>query len=331
MAKITYSLKSVHQIFKENKPSKVCVVTSEKLIKQLDWAVKEIGISKSQTVLLPDGEKTKRWGELEKLLEKFSNLNLDRQSIIIALGGGTIGDITGFATSIYLRGIKYIQVPTTLLAQVDSAHGGKTGINFLKYKNQVGSFHLPIAIIIETRFLKSLSKDQIVDGLGEIIKAGLIKDRTILSLLKKHSVNSLIKSSDLKKIIHKSISVKNYFTNKDLKDNKSRQILNVGHTFGHAVELKYKISHGKAVIAGIRQELMFAESQKLTSPSVRKNYENLLAQLNIKVDTNMKANWKTILHDKKISGNIIDFPVIVNEGKAKLIKIDLKTLKKTLL
>ena len=130
---IAYSLKSIHKILEKNKPSKVCVVTSSKLVNKLNWAIKEIGVPKSNIILIPDGEKSREWKELEKLLEKFSNLNLDRDCIVIALGGGTVGDMVGFACSIYLRGLKYIQVPTTLLSQVDSAHGGKTGINFLNY------------------------------------------------------------------------------------------------------------------------------------------------------------------------------------------------------
>jgi len=326
MTNILYSLNSLDKILKKVKPSKICVVTSEKLAKRLNWAIKEIG-PKSHIILLPDGEEAKEWKELEKLLKKFSNMNLDRSSLVVALGGGTIGDITGFAASIYLRGINYIQIPTTLLAQVDSAHGGKTGINFLGYKNQIGGFQLPIAIIVDSRFIKSLSNEQIIDGLGEIIKAGFIKDPSILSLLRKHTLVSLVASPDLPKMIRKSIAVKNHFTKRDLRDHKSRQILNVGHTIGHAIELKYKISHGKAVIIGMLQELKFAESLGLTRPTVRKNLENLLERLGIILDNDMRADWKMIVHDKKVSGKTIDFPIIKTEGKARLIKLDLKLLK----
>jgi len=330
MSNIHYSIKSLDKILKKGKTSKVCVVTSKVLAKKLNWAIKKIGVEKKNIILIPDGEKTKEWNELEKLLREFSKLNLDRNSVVIALGGGTIGDVTGFAASIYLRGVKYIQIPTTLLAQVDSAHGGKTGINFLGYKNQIGSFQLPLAIIIDTRFIYSLSLEQIVDGLGEVIKAGLIKDTSILTLLKKQKINTLVQSPDLIKIIKKSIAVKDYFTGNDFKDNGLRQILNVGHTIGHAIELKYKISHGRAVIVGMLQEIIITESLKLTHPSVRITLENLLEKLGISLDTKMKANWKTIVHDKKVVGSTIDFPFIEKEGKAKLIMFNLKVLKKTL-
>ena len=325
---VTYSLKSIHQILKTQKPSKVCLVTSEKLSKKLNRAIKEIGIKKSNIILIPDGEKAKDWNELEKLLSKFINLNLDRKSIVIALGGGTVGDIVGFASSIYMRGIKYIQVPTTLLSQVDSAHGGKTGINFLKYKNQIGSFYLPIATIIDTRFIKSLSKEQIVDGLGEIIKAGLIKDVSILNILNKYNIKTLVKSKGLSKIIDKSIKVKEFFVGNDFKDNKLRQILNVGHTFGHAIELKYKISHGRAVIIGMVKELAFTETLGLTKQSVKINLLNLLKSLGIEINQNIKVDWKIIIHDKKVIGNKIILPVVEYEGKAKLVSLDMNLFKK---
>jgi 3-dehydroquinate synthase len=302
-------------------------VTSKKLAKKLNWAIKEIRIPKSQIILIPDGEKAKNWKELEILLKKFNKLKLDRKSVVIALGGGTVGDITGFAASIYLRGIKYVQIPTSLLAQVDSAHGGKTGINFLGYKNQIGSFYLPIVTVIDARFLKSLSREQIIDGLGEIIKAGLIKDRSILFLLKKHTISTLVGSSDLLKIIKKTIAVKNYFIKNDFKDSGLRQILNVGHTFGHAIELKYKISHGLAVLTGIIKELEFTESQGFTSPLVRRNLLDLLSHLNIKINTKLRADWKTIGHDKKIVGDTIAFPVIEKEGKARILKLKMSMLK----
>ncbi|OGN33912.1 MAG: hypothetical protein A3I39_01470 [Candidatus Yanofskybacteria bacterium RIFCSPLOWO2_02_FULL_47_9b] len=135
MSKILYSLKSLKGLLKKEKPSQVIIVTSAKLASKLGWAIKEIGLSKKDLILIPDGEIAKEWEQMQTLLNKFIERGLDRKSIVIALGGGPIGDVVGFASAIYLRGIKYIQVPTTLLAQVDSAHGGKTGINFLHYKN----------------------------------------------------------------------------------------------------------------------------------------------------------------------------------------------------
>ena len=330
MPKIIYSVDLLHDILKKEKPSKVCVVTSNKLAEKLSWAIKKIGIKNNDMVFLFEGEAAKEWGQLGYLLKRFSEMNLDRNSIVIALGGGSIGDVTGFAASIYLRGIRYIQIPTSLLAQVDSAHGGKTGINFLGLKNQIGAFHLPIAIIIDARFIKSLSEEQIINGLGEIIKAGFIKDISILALLKKHTVKDLIHSKDIVHIIRKSIAVKDYFTKKDWRDGGARQILNFGHTIGHAIELKYKISHGRAVLVGMLQELRLMEELKLAPAVVRKGLEDLLSGLGIAVDSSMKADWKTIHHDKKVLGKTIDLPVIIKEGKAKLVKLDLEDIRKSI-
>lgn len=330
MLPILYSLKSIHEVIKKEKPSSVWLVTSGVLQKKLNWAIKEIGIPSSKVITIPDGEKAKEWQEVEKLLKKFIKMKLDRKSLIIALGGGAVGDMVGFAASIYLRGIKYIQVPTTLLAQVDSAHGGKTGINFLKYKNQIGSFYLPQATIIDTRFISSLSKNQIIEGVGEIIKAGFIKDSLILNLLKKETVSKLSKSKRLEEIIKRAINVKLFYIKKDYKDNNVRQILNVGHTFGHAIELKYKIGHGLSVLIGMLEELEVTEKLKLTPLSVRKNLIGLLKKLGIGVDLKMKAEWEKIIHDKKIIGDSIVFPIIVKTGKSKLVKIYLNNLKSNL-
>jgi 3-dehydroquinate synthase len=234
----------------------------------------------------------------------------------------------GFAASIYLRGVRYIQIPTTLLAQVDSAHGGKTGVNFLGCKNQIGSFCLPIAVVIDRRFLTQLREEQIIDGLGEIIKAGLIRDPSILTLLKKETVSRIVKSQNIEKVIRKAIAVKQFYVGLDFRDNNLRQILNFGHTIGHAIELKYAISHGRAIIIGMLQELAFTEKFKLTDPSIRENLSNLLISLGVSVDEGMRADWKTIFHDKKITNGKIVFPVVRKEGKAVLRTMKLADFKK---
>lgn len=326
---ILNSLKSLKTILRKEKPTKIIVVSSNMLIKKLDWAIKEMDLPNTQIIEIPDGEAAKEWAVAEKLLKKFIDLKLDRNGVVIALGGGTVGDVVGFVSSVYLRGVRFVQVPTTLLAQVDSAHGGKTAIDFLRYKNQVGTFYSPIAIVIDKRFVKSLSEEQIIDGLGEIIKAGLIKDPAILDLLKNETINSLLESSGLESIIKKSIRVKRYYVNKDFKDSGVRQILNFGHTFGHAVELKYGISHGRAVIVGMLQELKIFENLKLTPVSVRSRLENLLKSLGINIDDEMKVGFESILHDKKLNGDQISLPIISSIGKAKMITLDVRTLQTT--
>ncbi len=330
MKNVVYSLASLKEILEKEKLSDVCIVTSQTILDKAAWAVQEIGLPNSKVALVPDGEAAKEWDEVKILLDKFIEFKLDRNSIVLALGGGTIGDLVGFAAGIYLRGIKYIQIPTTLLAQIDSAHGGKTGINFFNYKNQIGNFNLPSSIVIDNRFLKSLSKDQIIDGLGEIIKAGLIKDTKISSLLGKENIDTLLQSKELTNIIDRAIKVKQFYIKKDFYDKNIRQVLNVGHTIGHALELKYKISHGKAVIMGMLQELELTEKLQLSSPTVRKNLLILLSHLGIEIDMFLKPDWEAILHDKKIIGDKIMLPVIVKEGKVEMVELDVNILKNIL-
>jgi len=330
MINIHHSLKSLRTILKKQKPSKIVLVSSGRLILKLSWAVKELkkfASDEIQIIRVHDGEKAKEWNVLKNLLNDFAKNNLDRKSLIIALGGGSLTDLVGFAASIYLRGINYINIPTTLLGQVDSGIGGKTAINFRRYKNQVGTFYEPIAIIIDTRFLNTLNKAQMTDGLAEIIKAGLIKDPTILDIIKSHNLAELKKGSVIKKLISKAIKVKEYFVSGDLEDNGARQILNFGHTVAHALELKYELSHGQAVLAGMEEELKIGEKIKKTEIDVRKLLSGILQKLNIGLsDRNKKIEWKSILHDKKVSGKIIILPVIKKIGKSELIKIKLGKL-----
>jgi 3-dehydroquinate synthase len=172
-----------------------------------------------------------------------------------------------------------------------------------------------------------LSREQIADGLGEIIKAGLVKDKSILKILNKETLGSLPESVRLPALIRKSIKVKLSYTEKDFKDATVRQLLNAGHTIGHAIELKYKISHGRAVILGLLQELAFTEFLGMTSPLVQKNLIALLNRLGMDIDSTMKAEWPAILHDKKVSGDSIYFPVIQKEGKSKMVLLKLNVLR----
>ena len=328
MSKVLYSLSALKELLVKEGASKVCVVTSQGLAKKLGWALGEI--SHTHVAYLPDGEVAKEWGEIEGLLKQFIKIGLDRKSIVIALGGGTIGDAAGFAASVYLRGIPFIQVPTTLVAQTDSAHGGKTGINFAGYKNQVGSFYPALATIVDVRFLRTLPEEQMIDGLGEIIKAGLIKDASILSILKKETVHTLANSPQLEALVKKAIAVKLYYVGKDFKEQNLRQMLNAGHTIGHAVELKYKLSHGKAVLVGLIKEQAIFESLGLAPASVRENLESLLAQMDMRLPAKLSPDMKSISHDKKLAGTMLMLPVVEKEGRSKLVPVELEIFKKYL-
>ena len=205
---------------------------------------------------IPGGDKTKSMSQLTNIIEKVLSFGIDRDTIIIAFGGGVVGDIAGFAASILLRGINFIQIPTTLLSQVDSSVGGKTGVNGKLGKNLIGAFHQPLAVIADTIILKSLPDRELKAGFSEVIKYGLIKNKEFFIWLEENYTNILNHDDlKLKKIIMESCSIKSKIIQDDEKENGKRALLNLGHTFAHAIEsfgnYDGKIIHGEAVAIGI--------------------------------------------------------------------------------
>ena len=207
-------------------------------------------------ISIPGGDKTKNINHLNEIIETTLSFEIDRDSIIIAFGGGVVGDIAGFVSSIVLRGINYIQVPTTLLSQVDSSIGGKTGINSKMGKNLIGAFHQPLAVISDINILNSLPKREFYAGLAEIVKYGLIKDIAFFEWLEKEYEGILYyHPSKIQTIITKSCQIKAEIVKEDEKEKGQRALLNLGHTFAHAIEYfgnhDGKIIHGEAVSIGI--------------------------------------------------------------------------------
>ena len=330
--KIYYSLKALETVLRARKPDKVVLVTSAFLRRKLGWAVKEVRrltSLKIEIVEIPDGEEAKNWDNLGKLLVKFVIIGLTKRSLVIAFGGGSVSDLAGLACSIYKRGaVSHINVPTTLLAQVDASIGGKTAIDFEGHKNLVGTFRNPSAIFLSVGFLESLSEEQFFDGLAEIIKAGLINDPEILDILDSCDLLALRKNSRLLvKLVVKAVAVKQYFVGKDLEDNGVRQALNVGHTIGHALELRYKLSHGRAVLLGMVKELMVAKLLGIETLVVRKRLGEVLSHFGIVFDhRQFIVDQESIFHDKKVGGEKIVLPVVVKVGKVKLLTVRLDEL-----
>ena len=209
-------------------------------------------------VLLSDGEEYKSLASTEKIYESLLKAKLDRKSVLIALGGGVIGDITGFAASTYMRGIDFIQIPTTLLAQVDSSVGGKTGVNHPLGKNMIGAFWQPRLVWIDTATLKSLPRREFLSGLGEVIKYGVIWDEDFFAYLESNSDKILrLDKEALTYIIRRSCEIKSEVVSKDERESGLRAILNYGHTIGHAIETitgYKKYLHGEAVAIGMYME-----------------------------------------------------------------------------
>ena len=261
-------------------PRRVFVLTSAPI-----WALWSesflASFSEAPIVLfLEPGEKYKTLGSVERLLREMTRAGGDRGSLLIAFGGGIVGDVGGFLAAIYMRGIAYVQVPTTFLAQVDSSVGGKTGVNLPEGKNLVGSFNHPLAVFADTAVLGTLPDRELRAGLMESVKAGIIRDRALLRFMEEHADEVLGREPKaLEKVIAASIRMKAGVVNRDERENGLRMILNLGHTVGHALEQAtgYKtLLHGEAVGWGMVAALHLARKRGTISAQQFARLENLI-------------------------------------------------------
>jgi len=261
-------------------------------------------------IILPDGEMHKNFDSLQLILNACFEHRLDRQSLLIAFGGGVIGDMTGFAASIYQRGINFIQIPTTLLAQVDASVGGKTGINNSYGKNLIGSFWQPRAVYCDSTFLKSLPKREFAAGVSEIIKMAVTFDKDFFEWLETHDLKD---ETNLTMAIHKSIAIKADVVSQDETEKGIRAVLNYGHTFAHVIENQTNYStylHGEAVAIGIvmanalAQKLGFlSEEEALRIKALLERYE---LPTHYKIDS-LEAFYDAFFLDKKSANDKIMF------------------------
>lgn len=261
-------------------PRRVFVITSPEI-----WALWGETLAGSFaeppiTLFLPAGEKHKTLASVEKLLRQMIAAGGDRGSLLIAFGGGIVGDVGGFVASIFMRGIPYVQVPTTFLAQVDSSVGGKTGVNLPEGKNLVGSFHHPVAVFADIGVLGTLPERELRAGLMESVKAGIIRDRTLVRFMEEHVDDILRRDARaLEKVIAASIRMKADVVNRDERESGLRMILNFGHTLGHAIEqvTRYKVLlHGEAVGWGMVAALHLASQRGTISSRQAERLESLI-------------------------------------------------------
>ena len=272
-------------------------------------------------------EKNKNQKNVFKILEVLLKNNFSRQDCLISIGGGITGDVSGFAASLFKRGLQFINIPTTLLAQVDSSIGGKTGINTKDGKNLIGSFYQPKLVVSDTKFLKTLPPREIICGYGEILKHALIKNRIFYNYLHKNFSNIFkLKPSFIEKTIYESCKIKKDIVEKDEKEKGNRKVLNLGHTFAHAFEatLGYskKLNHGEAVILGINSALKFSLKNKLLKKSDYNSITKHLYSANLPSDVKMFFKKKDLnkilsfmLKDKKNTSQLINLILLKNIGK----------------
>ncbi len=282
--------------------------------------------------LIPDGERFKNFKTVHKIYDFLVSIGATRKTLIIAFGGGVIGDISGFVASTYHRGIPIIHIPTTLLAQVDSSIGGKTGYNLKEGKNLIGSFYQPEFIISDPLFLDTLPQKEFLSGLAELIKAGCIKDNELFCLIEKNLEKVIGRDKQvLSKIILKAQKVKINVVEKDEKEESLRAILNFGHTLGHAIEVlkKWKISHGFAVSAGMAfaSFLSYKEGGLIEEELLR--VLRLLKKVGYPLKYNLdKSQLKNVLlKDKKKKEEMVEWVLLERIGKAIFgVKIDIKKI-----
>ena len=273
--------------------------------------------------ILPDGEQEKKLKTVHKIIDRLMEAGFGRDSTLIALGGGVVGDITGFTASIFMRGINFIQIPTTLLAQVDASVGGKTAVNHKSGKNLIGSFYQPKCVICDSMFLATLKASEISAGLAEVIKYGLIYDSEFFLWLQKNMQQ--IVSNDpaaVAHVIQRSCAIKAEIVAQDEKEQSVRALLNFGHTFGHAIEKLTGYgnwTHGDAVAVGMVLAARLSEKMSLITPEDFQNIEKTLiaASLPISLPNIEPAELLAAMQsDKKVKDRNIQLVLLKNIGEA---------------
>jgi 3-dehydroquinate synthase len=312
----------------------ILVFTDRNVLKHcypvVDQGLKGMGIRVEEFVI-PGGENDKTLDTLSRCYEQMALTGFDRDSTILALGGGVVGDLAGFAASTYMRGIRLIHIPTTLLAMVDSAIGGKNAINFPWGKNMVGTFYQPSSILVDLAFLDSLPEEAYRDGLAEIVKYSVIEGHELLSIVRDR-VNSILERDvdSLADIVARCCGIKAEIVARDEFDRTVRTTLNFGHTIGHALEAAgsySSYSHGQALSIGMRGAFRISSHYGLVSRDEERLLEDILERFGLPLTWNIEGVgteeiWRYLVRDKKARGDRLDF--VLTKGFGTVIIRDIK-------
>jgi len=311
-------------------PCKTALVTDENVealyCDALERSLRGAGFEPKR-IVLRSGERSKSLATARRLYDEFLGHRLDRKSLVVALGGGVVGDVAGFAAATYMRGIAFVQVPTTLLAQVDSSVGGKVAVNHPLGKNLIGAFHQPIAVFIDVRTLKTLPEREYKSGLAELVKHGLIRDARFFALLEKN-VKALkgCKLSFLEQAVAKSVAIKARVVEADERESGLRAILNYGHTIGHAIEAvsRYRgYTHGEAVAIGMACAARIAMNRGMLKEDAVVRQNDLLARIGLPVALRREpteALIASLYRDKKTIRGRLRFVLLERIGKATIVE-----------
>jgi 3-dehydroquinate synthase len=316
---------------------KIAVISTPPVSKLYLHSVKEaIGNGwQVYTYDVSDGEKSKSLTTVNEIYSWLISNNFERRDTILTLGGGVVGDLAGFVAATFLRGVKLIHFPTSLLAQVDSSIGGKVGVNHKLGKNLIGAFYQPQFVFSDISVLKTLPEDEYDCGLGEVVKYGIIMDPDLFSVLEKQRDLLLIKNPKItKEVVVRCAKIKAQIVEQDEKESGIRAILNLGHTFGHALETFYLyqgLKHGQAVLLGIKCALSVSQSMEIVDSANIARINNLIAPFNIKLPPNITMPSSEQLYlimkkDKKVRGGKINLILINKIGQVCQKQIDDKSL-----
>lgn len=321
--------KEIKQVYKNKK---IAVVTDAHVHhhygEQLEVRLTEAGFEVSMIILEP-GEQTKSTESLTQIYSKLTMLGMTRSDLLIAFGGGVIGDLAGYAAATYLRGVPFVQIPTTLLAQVDSSVGGKVAIDLPEGKNLVGAFYHPELVIIDPNVLDTLEDSTFNDGMAEVIKYGCIQDAAFLAQLKGYQSREEV-IRDIESIIETCCQMKRDLVQADEKDTSDRMLLNFGHTVGHAIEAYYKYeryTHGQAISIGMVAINGITEAMGISPAGSTAEIQAVLAQYQLPTQLAEPAAYQQILplikNDKKNIQNQLTVVVLNEVGQAKRLQTDI--------
>lgn len=315
----TGALAQLGEVAAKTVRSRKAFIVTDETVKGLYYDASEKSLKASgfevASFTVPAGESSKCEKNLFAIYDAMHEFGMSRSDLVIALGGGVVGDLTGFAAATYMRGCHLIQVPTTLLAQVDSSIGGKTGIDMPYGKNLVGAFYQPNAVVIDPGLLKSLSRTRMAEGMAEVIKYGCIRDAMLFEAIEKGQ-------ADMEWMLARCVKIKTTVVQNDEYDTGERMLLNFGHTWGHAIEKVSgytRYTHGEAVAIGMVKAVELGEKLGETPKGIKERLLNVLEKWHLPTSTDLPVEdlYKTMLSDKKKLNGKVYYVVIKEIGDAK--------------
>ena len=317
------SLSRVQQYIKDRK---VVIITDQNVNRLYGKDFPQVDV-----IEIGMGEKVKTLATLQDIFEKLVEYEADRSTFVLAVGGGIVCDIAGFAASTYMRGIPFGFVSTTLLAQVDASVGGKNGVNYQGYKNMVGTFNQPQFVICDMDLLKTLPEREVLCGFGEIAKHAFIGDVGMCDFLEENHDRAVsLDPQIITRLVYDSVVIKSTIVNKDEKEQGERKKLNFGHTFGHAIEKNTGMLHGEAISIGMVVAARLSREKGLLSQAEETRIVDLLSKLNLPVETDVDKSllMDAMRKDKKRKGDHIDFVLLQGLGNAIIRPITISELEK---